>query len=130
MEVAIVLRQFDDRSFMIEGHTDDRPLEDSKQSRFPNNWELSTARAVTVTRFLIEARMSPENLVAAGHAAYDPVSDNRTAQGRQENRRIEIVLLPKLGKLPTMEGLPATTELPELGQQQPASDVSNEIETL
>lgn len=134
MEVAIVLRQFTDRSFMVEGHTDDRPLEDSKQSRFANNWELSTARAVTVTRFLVEARMSPQNLVAAGHAAYDPVSENRTAKGRQENRRIEIVMLPNLEKLPSLEGLPGVQEASSTEDQRTAPhrapDPAQETEQL
>jgi chemotaxis protein MotB len=103
MEVAIVLRQFEDRKFMIEGHTDDRLLEDAQNARFRNNWELSAARAVTVTQFLIEARMRPENLVAAGHAAFDPVADNRTTSGRQANRRIEIVLLPNIDELPVLD---------------------------
>lgn len=102
MEVAIILRQLAERRFMVAGHTDNRPLENSAEdSRYRNNWELSTARAVTVTEFLIEARMKPENLVAAGYGQYDPVGDNDSADGRQENRRIEIVLLPNLEKLAT-----------------------------
>jgi chemotaxis protein MotB len=96
MEVAIILRTLTERKFMVAGHTDNRPLEDSTESGYRNNWELSTARAVTVTEFLIEARMKPENLVAAGYGQYDPVGDNNSADGRQENRRIEIVLLPNL----------------------------------
>jgi chemotaxis protein MotB len=103
MELAVVLRQFPDRRFMIEGHTDSRPLEAAKgESRYRDNWELSTARAVTVTRFLIEAKLPPENLIAAGHGQFDPVSNNRTPNGRQENRRIEIVLLPNIEELPPM----------------------------
>lgn len=100
MEVAIVLRQLPGRKFMVAGHTDNRPLESSAKSRYKNNWELSTARAVTVTKFLIEAKMSPKNLVAAGHAEFDPVGDNKTTKGRQENRRIEIVLMPDIKELP------------------------------
>lgn len=102
MEVAVVLRNFDGRSFMVEGHTDDRPLENSKEGKYRNNWELATARAVTVTQFLIEARMKPENLVAAGRGEFDPVGNNKTAQGRAENRRIEIVLLPKIEEMPAL----------------------------
>lgn len=100
MEVAIVLRQFKERRFMVEGHTDNRPLEAADSSRYRDNWELSTARAVTVTAFLIEAKMNPKNLVAAGHGAHDPVGDNKTAKGRQENRRIEIILMPNIEELP------------------------------
>lgn len=100
MEVAIVLRQLPDRKFMVAGHTDNRPLEGAA-SRYRNNWELSTARAVTVTEFLIEARLSPGNLVAAGYGEHDPVASNGTPKEREKNRRIEIVLLPTIDELPT-----------------------------
>jgi chemotaxis protein MotB len=104
MEVAIVLRQLSERKFMVAGHTDNRPLEDSAEgNRYRNNWELSTARAVIVTEFLVEARMKPESLVAAGYGQYDPVGDNNSEAGRQKNRRIEIVLLPNLEALPIPE---------------------------
>jgi chemotaxis protein MotB len=103
MEVAIVLRHFADRKFMVEGHTDNRPLESAGETtRYRNNWELSTARAITVVEFLIEARMKAENLLAAGHGEFDPVGDNGTPGGRQQNRRIEIVLLPNVEELPAM----------------------------
>lgn len=102
MEVAVVLRSFDDRKFMVVGHTDDRPLESSESARYRNNWELSTARAVTVVDFLIEARLDPKNLIAAGLGQHAPVAKNKTAAGRQQNRRIEIVLLPKLEEMPPM----------------------------
>lgn len=103
MEVAVVLRDFSDRKFMVEGHTDNRPLESAATSRYHNNWELSTARAITVVAFLIETRMAPQNLLAAGHAEFDPVGDNATPDGRQQNRRIEIVLLPNVKELPETE---------------------------
>lgn len=102
MEVAIALRQLSDRKFMVVGHTDSRPLEAKPDARFRDNWELSTVRAVTVTKFLIEAKLSPENLLAAGHGPFDPVGNNQTKAGRQENRRIEIVLLPNIEELPPM----------------------------
>jgi chemotaxis protein MotB len=101
MEVAVILRGFPKRRFMIIGHTDSRPLESSKKSKYKDNWDLSAARAVRVTRFLIEAKLAPKNLLAAGHAQFDPVASNRTSKGRQANRRIEIVLLPNLEELPT-----------------------------
>lgn len=110
MEVAVVLRDFDDRKFMVVGHTDDRPLESSSTSRYRNNWELSTARAVTVVNFMIEARMDPKNLIAAGLGEHAPVAKNSTAKGRQQNRRIEIVLLPKLEELPPMPDPKAASE--------------------
>ena len=76
---------------MIEGHTDDLPI---RTDEFPSNWELSTARAVNVIKFLIEERdFEPARLSAAGYSEYRPVADNDTAEGRAENRRVEVVVL-------------------------------------
>jgi len=97
LEVGLVLKQFPGRRFMVVGHTDSVPV---KSSGYVSNWELSTARAVTVTRFLIQAGMKPDNLVAAGAAEFDPIADNKGASGRQKNRRIEIVALPDIKELP------------------------------
>lgn len=105
MEVAIALRQLKDRSFMVIGHTDSRPLEATPDARFADNWELSTGRAVRVTKFFIEAKIAPENLIAAGQGPFDPVGDNKTRKGQQDNRRIEIVVLPNIEELPPIPGL-------------------------
>jgi chemotaxis protein MotB len=76
---------------MIEGHTDDLPI---RTDEFPSNWELSTARAVNVIKFLIEERdFEPARLSAAGYSEYRPDAENYTADGRAENRRIEVVVL-------------------------------------
>ncbi|MEC9489998.1 MAG: flagellar motor protein MotB [Halanaerobiales bacterium] len=76
---------------MIEGHTDDLPI---RTDEFPSNWELSTARAVNVIKFLIEEQnFMPSRLSAAGYSQYRPVADNSTSKGRNENRRVEIVVL-------------------------------------
>ena len=92
-EVAAVLKQMPDRRFTVGGHTDNVPI---RTPRFPSNWELSTARAVEVTRLLIEAGMRPEVVGAAGYAEFDPVADNSTPEGRAQNRRIEIILMPTI----------------------------------
>lgn len=64
------------------------------QERFPTNWELSTARATNVVRFLQESGNIPgERLVAMGFAQYRPAASNASASGRQQNRRIELVLI-------------------------------------
>lgn len=76
---------------MIEGHTDDLPI---RTDEFPSNWELSTARAVNVIKFLIEERnFNPARLSAAGYSEFRPVADNISSEGRAENRRVEIVVL-------------------------------------
>ena len=77
----------------IEGHTDDVPIHNS---RFDSNWELSTARATQLVRLLMtKYELAPERLSAAGYAAYHPVTGNRTAEGRAQNRRVDLVILGK-----------------------------------
>ncbi len=92
-EVAGILTQFQDRRFQVEGHTDDKPI---SSAIYPSNWELSAARALAVVHLLVEAGLSPENISAAGFGEFHPKADNETAEGRQLNRRIEIVMLPNL----------------------------------
>jgi len=102
LEVGLILKRFTDRRFLVVGHTDNVPL---KSTTLKDNWELSTARALTVTRFLVKAGMQPEALVPAGVGEHDPITPNSTAVERQRNRRIEIALLPAITELPP---LPAT----------------------
>jgi chemotaxis protein MotB len=79
------------RSIMVEGHTDDLPI---NTARFPSNWELSTGRATTVVRYLIEAwKLPPERLSAAGYGEYKPLVANTSAANRAKNRRVDIVIL-------------------------------------
>jgi len=96
-EVAQILLEFKDRRFMVAGHTDNVPM---KSRRFPNNWHLSTARAASIVEFLIEQGFQPENLAAAGYGEFDPKADNDTDEGKELNRRIEIILVPDLSELP------------------------------
>ena len=64
--------------------------------RFPTNWELSSARANAVVRFLQEkGNIAPERLTASGFSFFRPVADNETPEGRKQNRRIEIILVPE-----------------------------------
>lgn len=102
LEVGFILKQFPDRRFLVVGHTDNLPL---KNAAFADNWELSTARALTVTHVLVKAGMKPQMLLAAGAGEHDPVGGNARPTDRQRNRRIEIQLLPAIAELPP---LPAT----------------------
>jgi chemotaxis protein MotB len=104
-QVAETLSQFTDRRFQVEGHTDDKPI---KSARFPSNWELASARALAVLHLLIEAGMEPTNVSAAGFGEFQPKGDNTTPEGRQLNRRIEIVMLPNLNIL--------SDEIPKLAE--------------
>ena len=117
MEVAVILRQFPDRRFMVAGHTDNQPVKET----YKDNWELSMARALVVTRFLVEAKMNPKNIVAAGYGEHDPIAKNNTPEGRRENRRIEIILLPDLSELPTLpEDMAAQAGTPKADAPPPA----------
>jgi chemotaxis protein MotB len=100
-EVAKVLKEFPGRQFVVAGHTDNVPI-NPKTSPFKDNWELSAARALTVTKFLIENGLKPSTISAAGYGEYDPVATNANPRGQQLNRRIEIVLMPNLAELPKM----------------------------
>ena len=80
----------------IEGHTDNVPI---KYSGWKSNWELSSARAMSVLHYLIDDHgINPPRLSATGYGEYHPVETNDTAEGRQKNRRVEIVILPKTTK--------------------------------
>lgn len=98
-QVTEVLKGFGDRRFLVAGHTDNVPI---KTRRFKNNWHLSTARAVSVVDYMIGAGFPAKNLAAAGYADMDPVGDNATEEGREKNRRIEIILVPDLSELPQL----------------------------
>jgi chemotaxis protein MotB len=81
----------------IEGHTDNVPI---KQSGWKSNWELSTARALSVLHYLASDQgISPERLSAIGYGEYRPVASNDTKVGRKQNRRVEIVILPNITKV-------------------------------
>jgi len=96
-KVASVLNEkVADLNVGIEGYTDDQPI---KVSGWKSNWDLSTARALSVLHYLIEEKqVAPQRLSAIGYGEYSPVSSNDTRDGRQLNRRVEIVILPQLTK--------------------------------
>lgn len=98
-EVLDILKEFKDRRFLIAGHTDNLKI---RSRRFRNNWDLSTARAVSVVEFMVEAGFESKNVAAAGYGEHDPVASNDTEEGRQQNRRIEIILVPDLSELPNL----------------------------
>jgi len=96
-QVAQILKKVRDKQFIVAGHTDDQKI---AKSVYPSNWDLSTARALVVTKALIRAGMDPARLSAAGFSQFDPIASNATKAGQQKNRRIEIVLEPYLKSLP------------------------------
>ena len=95
LKLADSFRDNKDQNIVVEGHTDDVQIGSALLDRFPTNWELSTARATAVVRFLQEkGNIEPERLTASGFSFYRPVATNETPEGRKENRRIEIILVP------------------------------------
>ena len=95
-QVGDVLNKITDKQIRIEGHTDNVPISTKLQDKFKTNWELSTARATTVVRYLIDqGGVQPQALSAVGYADTHPIASNESEEGRSSNRRIEIVLYPK-----------------------------------
>ena len=95
-QVGDVLNKISDKQIRIEGHTDNVPISSKLQERFKTNWELSTARATTVVRYLIDqGGVDRQYLSAVGYADTHPLASNDSEEGRSSNRRIDIVLYPK-----------------------------------
>ncbi|MDD2689774.1 MAG: OmpA family protein [Candidatus Omnitrophica bacterium] len=96
-KVSSVLKEVSEFNVGIEGHTDNQPI---ALSGWKSNWELSSARALSVLHYLInEKGISPNRLSANGYGEFRPVASNDTREGRQLNRRVEIVILPNVTKV-------------------------------
>jgi chemotaxis protein MotB len=95
-EIAGALRTIASRNFQVAGHSDDEPI---RLSPFHSNWELSTARALEVTQFLVAQGVDPRALSAAGYGEFDPVDSNETARGKAHNRRTEITVQPNIDEI-------------------------------
>lgn len=94
----------------IEGHTDNQPI---KYSKWISNWELSSARALSVLHYLVDKKnISPTRVSAIGYGEHQPVAPNDTVENRQRNRRVEIVILPKIKKV-SDSGDSGTVPLPQ-----------------
>jgi len=93
-KITTVLKEnVEDRNIGIEGHTDNEPI---KHSGWKSNWELSTTRATSVLHYLVDTKgIDPKRVAAIGYGEYRPVGSNDTASGKRQNRRVEIVILPK-----------------------------------
>lgn len=114
-KVARVLKEtVPDLDVGIEGHTDNVPI---KVSGWKSNWELSSARAMSVLHYLVDKKdIAPNRVAAIGYGEYRPVASNDSKEGRRQNRRVEIVILPKTTKAKDM--VPAETPS-ETGLPQP-----------
>jgi chemotaxis protein MotB len=99
-QVTAVLKDMQGRNFQVAGHTDNVPI---KSPKFRSNWDLSTARAVEVTNFMITSGLEGKRLSAAGYADQSPIAPNDTPENKAKNRRIEITLVPNLDDLPPID---------------------------
>ncbi|MBI5343409.1 MAG: OmpA family protein [Deltaproteobacteria bacterium] len=94
-KVISILKDVKDKAIRTEGHTDNVQIIGMLAKKYPTNWELSAARAINVTRYLQEQGLDPAILSAVAYGEYKPVAANDTPEGKQKNRRIEIILVPK-----------------------------------
>lgn len=95
-KVVKILKKVKGKRIVVEGHTDNVPIRGVLKTKFGSNWELSTARATQVVRFLQRQGVPGKKLSASGFGPYQPLASNKTAKGRKQNRRIEIVLAPPI----------------------------------
>jgi len=100
----------------VDGHTDDIPI---GSERFPSNWELSAARAVTVARYFQSVGMPPERIAATGYGEFHPIADNATPEGREKNRRVEIFLHLNREDLAKQPDLPFSDSPVQLNKIEP-----------
>lgn len=94
-KIISILKDVTDKAIRVEGHTDNVQIIGTLAKKFPTNWELSAARAINVARFLQDQGIDPAILSAVAYGEYKPVAANDTPEGKQKNRRIEIILAPK-----------------------------------
>lgn len=96
-KIAEVLKRYPNYEIRIEGHTDNMQIRPEFQNKYATNWELSSARATTVVRHLINGnKMNPQRLGAVGYGEHRPVATNDTEEGRAKNRRVEFHIYPAM----------------------------------
>ena len=96
-KVGHILKSVHDKQIRVIGHTDNIPITPAFQYKFPSNWELSAARAAAVIRyFQDDAGLDPRILEVVGHSFYEPIASNETKEGRAQNRRVNIIIAPRL----------------------------------
>jgi chemotaxis protein MotB len=111
-EVAQTLKGVPGKRFQVAGHTDNTPISNETKKKYPTNWELSAARAISVVKLLTQDGVDPASLSAAGYSLYDPVSANSPGEGQAKNRRIEITLVPNVADLVPPSAGPAPAAPP------------------
>jgi chemotaxis protein MotB len=97
-KLASVLKSQDDINVMIEGHTDDVPVNKATHG-ISDNWDLSVLRATTITRIMVQEGLNPQKVTPSGKGEYLPKDTGKNSEARAKNRRTEIILTPKLDEL-------------------------------
>lgn len=119
-QIADILKD-SDNPIQVEGFTDNKPI---NTPRFPSNWELSAARAASVVHLLDRYGLDPERMSATGYGEHRPIADNSTAEGRQKNRRVVLVVLGQEASRRNRELFNADTQAtPESVSADKASDL-------
>jgi len=96
-KVGEILKNIQGKQIRIVGHTDNIPIMPEYRYKFPSNWELSAGRSSAVIRYFQKnIHLDPRNLEAVGRSFYEPIASNETSEGRAQNRRVEIIISPKL----------------------------------
>jgi chemotaxis protein MotB len=112
-EVANIVDKYPEYDIRVEGHTDDKQILPEFQDRFRTNWELSTARATHVVRYMVnQQNVNPKRISAVGYGEFRPIATNETAEGRSQNRRVEIYFVPQFE-------IKSISEEPEPQQEPP-----------
>jgi chemotaxis protein MotB len=124
-ELATILKAYPN-PIQVEGYTDNIPI---SSARFPSNWELSSARASSIVKWLVSKGVEPTRLSAVGFGEYQPIADNSTAEGRAQNRRIALMIarkvLPRPGvSLNEAAAVPGMERLPENNPEPASADNS------
>lgn len=101
-EVSLQLASIPGKRYQVEGHTDNVPI---ATAVFPSNWELASARALSVVRTMIDSGMPGDRVSAASYGEFQPVHANDSTEGKAANRRIAIVIVPDLSSLPGYDEL-------------------------
>lgn len=95
-DIAGILSKYPEYDVRVEGHADNRPIKPEFYDKYRSNWELSTARATEVVRYLIGKKdISADRLIAVGYGDNRPIASNDTVEGRKQNRRVEFYISPK-----------------------------------
>ncbi len=95
--VGYILKNVTDKQIRVVGHTDNKAILPEYRNKYPSNWELSAARAGAVVRyFQKEIGLNARNMEAVGRSFYEPIASNETEEGRAQNRRVNIIIAPKI----------------------------------